>query len=86
MYRANVSDKQQNDFENALNNSAIRLQWFDGKTIQTPETKFIRAYDLQAQGNTGSKVTSAVRQFSGSGLCIGSHNDRPARIETPGKA
>ena len=86
MYRTNISDKQQSDFENALNCSAIRLQWFDGKDIQTGQTKFVRAYDLAAQGNTGSQVTSAVRQFQNSGLCVGSHNDHPARIETPGKA
>lgn len=86
MYRANISDKQQVDFENAANDSAIRLPWFDGKQEQTGETKFIRAYDLQAQGNTGSTVSSAVRQFSGSGLSVGSHNDKPAMFETPGKA
>ena len=85
-YIPNVSDKQQNDIESAANDSAIRLLWFDGKTIQTGITKFIRAFDLQAQGNTGSQSTSAMRQFNGSGLCIGSHNDKPARFETPGKA
>jgi hypothetical protein len=85
-YRANVSDKQQADVENALNDSAIRIQWFDGKTEQTGLTKFIRAYDLSGQGNAGAGVTSAVRQFSGSGLCIGCHNDKPARFETPGMA
>jgi hypothetical protein len=84
-YIPNVTDKQQNDIENALNDSAIRLFWFDGKDIQTKETKFVRAYDLQAQGNTGSQVTTAMRQFSGSGLCIGSHNDHPSRFDTPGK-
>lgn len=85
-YRANVSDKQQGDIESALDDSAIRLSWFDGKTIQTGMTKFIRAFDLSGQGNAGAGVTSAVRQFSGSGLCVGCHNDKPARFETPGKA
>ena len=88
MYIPNVTDKQQNDIESALNDSAIRLLWFDGKTIQTGVAKFIRAFDLHAQGNVGfaCQVTSAVRQFAGSGLCIGCHNDHPARFETPGKA
>ena len=79
MYRANVSDKDQSDFENAANNSAIRIQQFNG-------TKFMRAYDAQAQGNTGSTVSSLRRQFSSNGLCMGSHNDKPATFETPGKA
>jgi hypothetical protein len=85
-YRANVSDKQQGDIESALNDSAIRISWFDGKAEQTGEAKFVRAYDLSGQGNVGAGVTSAVRQFSGSGLSIGCHNDKPARFETPGKA
>lgn len=76
MYRANVSDKEQDDFENAANDSAIRIEQFDG-------TKFIRAYDAQAQGNTNSSLR---RQFNSSGLCMGSHNDKPATFETPGKA
>ena len=48
-YRANVSDKDQVDLENALNDSAIRLQWFDGKEMQTGETKFVKSDDLQQQ-------------------------------------
>jgi len=79
MYRANISDKDQSDFENAANHSAIRLEHFDG-------IKFIRAFDAQPQGNTGSTVTSLNRQFSGNGLCMGQHNDKPATFETPGKA
>jgi len=88
MYIPNITDKQQSDIESALNDSAIRLIWFDGKAIQTGETKFFRAYDLMAQGNqnVACQVSSAVRQFSGSGLSIGSWNDHPARFETPGKA
>lgn len=85
-YRANVSDKQQVDIERFNDHSAIRFQWFDGKVLQTGQTKVVRAYDLQAQGNAGSQTISFMRQFSGSGLCLGSHNDYPARFETPGKA
>jgi hypothetical protein len=85
-YIPNITDKQQDDIEAAANSSAIRIEWFDGKEQQTGETKFVRAYDLNAQGNTGSQSNDAMRQFSGSGLCVGSHNDKPARFETPGKA
>jgi len=85
-YRKNVTDKQQDDLENALNDSAIRVQSFDGKREQTGETKFVVAYDMNAQGGALSGVSSQVRQFSGSGLCLGCHNDKPARFETPGKA
>ena len=84
-YRANVSDKQQGDIEQFNDHSATRFQWFDGKSEQTGVTKAVRAYDLQAQGNAGSETVSAMRQFSGSGLCVGSHNDHPARFESPGK-
>ena len=85
-YRANVTDKQQTDVERAADHSAIRFQWFDGKFGQRGETKAINAYDLQAQGNAGGQTTSAIRQLSGSGSIIGSHNDKPKRFETPGKA
>ena len=85
-YRANVTDKQQVDLENALNDSAIRVQWFDGKEGQVGQTKFVAAYDMDAQSSRPDGVSSQVRQFSGSGLCLGSHNDKPARFETPGRA
>ena len=85
-YIKNVTDNQQSQIENAANDSAIRFESFDGKQDQKGQTKFIRAFDLQAQGNVGSQVTSAVRQFSNNGLWVGSHNDTPARFETPGKA
>jgi len=84
-YRKNVTDKQQGDIEAFNDNSAIRFAWFDGKVEQTGKTKAIPAYDLQAQGNAGGTVSSAKRQFLGNGLCIGSHNDKPAVFENPGK-
>jgi len=43
------------------------------------------AYDMNAQGVAAQGVSSQVRQFSGSGLCLGNHNDKPAKFETPGK-
>lgn len=85
-YIKNITDKQQSDIENAANDSAIRVESFDGKQNQVGKTKFIKAYDLQAQDSGAAPVTSAMRQFSNSGLCIGSHNDKPAQFETPGKA
>lgn len=86
-YRKNVTDKQQADIEQAADHSAIRFSWFDGKRGQVGQTKAINAYDLQAQGNgTGSQVTSAIKKIAGSGSVIGSHNDKPAEFETPGKA
>ncbi len=33
-YRPNVTDKEQADIEAAYDDSAIRLQWFDGKQEQ----------------------------------------------------
>jgi len=85
-YRANVTDKQQGDLERATADSAIRIQWFDGKTEQTGQTKTVPAYDLQAQGNAGGHGASAVRAIPGSGAVVGSHNDKPSRFETPGRA
>ena len=84
-YRKNVSDKQQGDIERAADHSANRFFWFDGKTEQTAATKSIRALDLQAQGNGAGTSSSARRQFSGDGHAVGSHNDKPARFENPGK-
>ena len=86
-YIANITDKQQSDIENAANNSAIRIESFDGKQGQVGQTKFVKAYDLQGQSETSgaAPATSAIRQFSNSGLCIGCHNDKPATFETPGK-
>jgi len=85
-YRKNVTDKQQGDVEAAAAHSANRFAWFDGKAVQTGTVKSIPALDLQGQGNTGGTSTSSKRAISGSGAVIGSHNDKPARFETPGKA
>ena len=86
-YIKNITDKQQSEIENAANNSAIRVESFNS-TSQAGQTKFVKAYDLQAQGenSAAAPATSAVRQFSNSGLVIGCHNDKPARFENPGKA
>ena len=84
-YRANVTDTQQGNIERAADRSATRIFWFDGKAGQVGAVKAIRAYDLQAQGNAGSAVSSLKRQFSGSGLSLGQHNDKPAVFETTGK-
>jgi len=83
-YRANVSDNQQNDIERFNDHSAIRFQWFDGKTIQTGVTKSIPAYDLQGQGNGVEARSNAVKVIAGTGV-IGSHNDKPSVFENPGK-
>lgn len=37
---ANISDKEQADIERAADDSAIRMQHFDGKEVQEGETKF----------------------------------------------
>lgn len=85
-YRANVSNKQQDDIERAASHSAIRFPWFDGKTVQTGVTKTINAYDLQSQGNTGGQTNDAKKMIANSGSVIGSHNDKPSRFDTPGRA
>jgi hypothetical protein len=85
-YRKNVTDKQQGDIESSVADSANRFPWFDGKQIQTGITKSIPALDLQGQGNAGGVTTSSKRAISGSGAVIGSHNDKPARFDSPGKA
>jgi hypothetical protein len=85
-YIPNVTDAQQTKIERAADDSAIRLSWFDGRREQTPRTKFVRAFDLRAQGNQGSTVTDVSRQFGSSGHSLGSHNDHPCSFRTPGKA
>ena len=86
----NITDKQQSDIERAANDSAIRIQSFDGKQQQTGETKFQTAYDLNPQGNVGGPSNDAVLQFDNpqrqAGGIIGSHNDKPSRFAEPGKA
>jgi hypothetical protein len=83
MPRENITDKEQGDLERAENDSAIPLQHFDGKQEQVGEKKFIRAYDNQPQGNPGSSSNDSVTQ---PGNAVGSHNDKPAVFETPGRA
>jgi len=90
-YRANVTDKQQADLERALDDSAIRVQSFDGEAQQTGQTKMVKAYDGAGQAPNATGATSVVRQFGsvsgmGQGHVIGQHNDKPATFETPGKA
>ena len=89
-YRANVTDKQQADIESAMNDSAIRVQSFDGRQVQSGKTKMVKAYDGAAQAPNETGATSVVRQFGnglamGQGHVIGQHNDKPAVFETPGK-
>jgi len=86
MYRKNVSSKDQGDIESMADQSAERFAWFDGKDIQTGIVKAIPALDLQGQGNTGGVTTSSKRAIPGSGSVIGSHNDKPAVFETPGRS
>ena len=43
-YRPNVTDKQQGDIESADNDSAIRVQSFDGKEQQVGQTKMVKAF------------------------------------------
>ena len=85
-YIRNITDNQQNRIERAADDSAVRLSWFDGKLEQMLEIKFIRAFDLNAQGNDSAPVVDGSRQFGMSGHCIGSHNDHPGIFVTPGKA
>jgi hypothetical protein len=86
-YRANVTDKQQDDVERAAFDSAIRFQWFDGKRGQVGKAKNIRAYDLQAQADAGGSPSSAVAQRGvRRRMVIGNYNDNPNRFETPGRA
>ena len=88
-YIPNITDKQQSDIESADNDSAIRVQSFDGKQEQVGKTKMVKAYggiDGNAQAPNETGATSVVRQIPGSGAIIGQHNDHPHRFDTPGHA
>lgn len=88
-YRANVTDKQQNDMERAAEDSAIRVQWWkssDGQTQTNATTKNIPAYDLQAQSDAGGSPNDAVLANNRAQMTVGSHNDQPHRFVEPGKA
>jgi hypothetical protein len=75
-YRANVTDKQQTDIENAYDDSAIRIPWIDGTM------KAFKSYDLQLELQAVEEPDA--RRFPGN--IVGSHNDKPYRFETPGRA
>jgi hypothetical protein len=83
-YRPNVTDKEQGDIEAAADDSAIRIQWFDGKEEQQGETKLVKAYDNQNSTNANGSPNDTVSSLNGS--TIGSHNDKPSVFQTPGKA
>ena len=88
-YRANVTDKEQNDIERALDDSAIRLQSFElteGQTQTEGVTKMIPAYDLNNSADAGGSPNDGVVQVSRTHMVIGSHNDKPHRFAEPGRA
>jgi len=76
-YRANVTDKQQNEIEGKGNQGAIRVPGIDGNM------KVFKSYDLQRETST---VGESDAKKMADGISVGSHNDKPHRFETPGKA
>ena len=88
-YRANVTDKQQADLERAVDDSAIRFQWWkqnDGQTTTEGVTKAIKAYDQSNTTDAAGSPTDEVLQVSRTHMVIGNHNDKPHRFAEPGKA
>ena len=88
-YRANVTDKQQNDIERAVDDSAIRVQAWkqtDGQTATEGVTKSIPAYDLSNTTDAGGSPNDGTVQVSRAHMVVGSHNDKPARFAEPGRA
>ena len=89
-YRANVTDKQQNDIERAEDDSAIRIQAWkqtDGQTATEGVTKSIPAYDLSNTTDAGCNITLVVvEQVSRAHMVVGSHNDKRHRFAEPGRA
>ena len=84
MYRRNVTDKQQADVENAQFDSAMPFFWMNSQT-GVPETKALKAYDLQQQRDASAKAPAQNNALVGPKI-IGSHNDKSYRFENPGKA
>lgn len=81
-YRENVTDKDQADLESANDDSAIRVMWWKNGTDN--QVLNIKAYDLQAQGDEAGSPSSAIRKNVALGITT--HNDKPGRFDTPGKA
>jgi len=79
-YFKNPTDKQMTDLDRFNSHSAIRFPWW--KRSQQGVIKNYKAYDLQPELQAVSEP-DAVKQYV---RTIGSHNDRPARFDTPGKA
>ena len=88
-YRANVTDKEQNDIEVAVADSAIRNQAWkqtDGQTATVGVVKSIPAYDLSNTTDGGGSPNDAVNHVSRAHMVVGSHNDKPHRFAEPGRA
>lgn len=89
-YRANVTDKEQNDIETQEDSSAIRVFSFkavDGQTGNDPDTKIIKAYDLSNTTDGAGSPSDAVAQNNDRAqLTIGNHNDNTSSFPTPGRA
>lgn len=82
-YRRNVTDKDQDTVETAENDSGIPIYVTrDGYG----EKKVIPAYDLQGEETGGVPNDAVVSNNSRARLSIGSHNDKPYRFDSPGKA
>jgi hypothetical protein len=84
-YRKNPSDKQQCEIERAMDDSAVRVQWFDAKQAQVGSTVFVKADDLYQQ-RTATVTSPAMNNQKQLGHIIGNHNDKPAVFENPGRA
>ena len=92
-YRANVTDKEQVDLERSVDDSAIRVMWWNGRLQQQGEVKVIKANDLQSgsdvagsPGSAGLVPPATPNRANNQRMVIGSHNDRPWRFDNPGKA
>jgi hypothetical protein len=87
-YRANVTDNEQATIEAANNDSAIPVRSNQQENQTIGKTKMVPAYGVgePANAENGTGTTSAIRAIPGSGAVIGSHNDKPHRFATPGKA
>jgi len=76
--RQNISDDDQYKMETSKDHSAIRFHWFNGRS-GVGETKAIRAYDLQAQGDGAGAPSTAVEKVAAS--VIGSYSDNAAKFQ-----
>ena len=81
MYRKNVTDKEQEDLESAINDSGIPVYV---RRNGVGQKLILPAYDLQAQGAHAIQNNASLT-INREHMAIGNHNDKFSQFLEPGR-